>query len=132
MTRVVCPTGTMPNRVTKRTADSTMLDVLVYEFPFDDRRDAERRIKQRLRYHHLGPYCRERVDLLRRFVAKVSAEIHSGSSSCFYLGSHGRFAALEDFDLAGLARDLARAFPQIRKTTIKCFVPCAIYLYYLR
>jgi hypothetical protein len=52
---------------TTKSADAVILDVLGYEFPFHDRTEAERKVKRRLRYHGLGPYRQERVDLLRRF-----------------------------------------------------------------
>ena len=61
-----------------RSADAVTLDVLGYEFPFDDRTEAERKIRRRLRYHGLRPYRQERVNLLRRFKDEIQGEIHRG------------------------------------------------------
>jgi hypothetical protein len=109
-----------------------ILDVLGYEFPFDDGSEAERKIRRRLRYHDLGPYRQERVDLLRRFKDALQSEIHRGASSRYFAGTHGRYAALEDFDSERMVEDFSRSYPHVPHEEIKAFVPVAIYLYHLR
>jgi hypothetical protein len=115
-----------------KTADGVTLGVLAYEFDFDDRAEAERKIKRRLRYHGFGPYRQDRVDLLRRLKDEVQGEIHRSSRSRYYTGGHGRYAALEDFDVVRMVRDFAETFPQVPEAEIAAFMPFAVYLYYMR
>jgi hypothetical protein len=115
-----------------QTADGLTLKVLAYEFGIDDRAEAERKIKRRLLYHSLGPYRQDRIDLLRCLKDTIQAEIHRARRSQYYAGSHGRYAALEDFDVARMVHDFADAFPQVPEAEIAAFVPFAVYLFYLR
>ena len=117
---------------TTKSADAVILDVLGYEFPFHDRTEAERKVKRRLRYHGLGPYRQERVDLLRRFKDAIQSEIHRGARSRYFAGSHGRYAAMEDFDFERMIEDFSQSYPDVPHKEIKRFLPCAVYLYYLR
>lgn len=112
------------------TADSVVLSVLIYEF--SDRADSERKIRRRLRYHKLGPYDQQRVDLLRRLREETLDEIMRLSASRYYTGSHGEYAAVEDFDFERMAGDLARAYPDVPEPEIRAFVPYAIVTYYVR
>jgi len=115
-----------------RTADSVALEVLAYEFDADDTAESERKIRRRLRYHGLGPYRQDRVDLLRRLKDEIQAEIHRSTRSRYYTPSQSRYAALEDFDVARMVRDYAAAFPQVPQAEIAAFVPFAVYLYHMR
>jgi hypothetical protein len=117
---------------TTKSADAVILDVLVYEFPFHDRTEAERKVKRRLRYRGLGPYRQERVDLLRRFKDAIQSEIHRGARSRYYAGRHGQYAAMEDFDFERMTEDFRQSYPDVHHEEIKRFLPCAVYLYYLR
>ncbi len=117
---------------TTNSADAVILDVLGYEFAFDDRVEAERKIRRRLRYHGLGPYSQERVDLLRRLKDDIQSEIHRARGSRYFAGNHGKYAAPEDFDAERMIQDLAESYPNIPGEEIKRFVPIAVYLYYLR
>jgi hypothetical protein len=115
-----------------KTADRIALDVLAHEFDADDRAEAERQIKRRLRYHGQGPYRSERVDLVRSLKDRIQVEINRGQQSRYYVGSHGRYAVMQDFDVPRLIRDLTNAFVQVPEAEIRAFVPFAISLYYLR
>jgi hypothetical protein len=117
---------------TTRSTDAVILDVLGYEFAFDEHLGAERKIRRRLRYDGLGPYQQERVNLLRRFKDEVQSEIHRGGQSRYFVGSHGKYAAMEDFDGGRMVQDLAQSYPEIPREEIAAFVPLAVYLYYLR
>jgi hypothetical protein len=117
---------------TTKSADAVILDVLGYEFAFNDPAESERKIRRRLRYHGCGPYRQERVNLLRRFKDQVQHEIHNGRESRYYVGSTGRYAAMEDFDVERLIRDLAASYPDIPAAEVAAFVPFAVYLYYMR
>ena len=117
---------------TTKSADAVILDVLGYEFPFDDRAEAERKIRRRLRYHGLRPYRQDRVDLLRRFKDEIQNEVHRGARSRYFAGRHGRYAAMENFDSERMVEDFSQSYPDVPREEIKAFVPFAIYLYYLR
>jgi hypothetical protein len=117
---------------TAKSADSVILDVLAYEFAADDRTEAERKIRRRLRYHGVGPYRQERIDLLRRLKDQVQREVRHGEGSRYFAESHGEYAAMEDFDVQRMTQDLARSFPEIPGDDIAAFVPFAVYLYHLR
>jgi hypothetical protein len=115
-----------------KTADAVILEVLAYEFGFDDRAQAEGKIRRRLRYYGLGPYQQERIDLLRRLKDEIQSEIPRWEQSRYFVGRHGAYAAMEDFDGDRLTRDLSGSYPDLPQEEIAAFVPAAIYLYYLR
>jgi hypothetical protein len=117
---------------TTKSADAVILDVLAYEFAFDDRAEAERKIRRRLRYHGVGPYRQERIDLLRRLKDQIKAEVQHGERSRYFVGSHGEYAAMEDFDVQRMTRDLATSYPEVPQAEIAAFVSFAVYLYHLR
>jgi hypothetical protein len=115
-----------------KTADAVILDVLVYEFGFDDRIEAEGKIRRRLRYYHLGPYQQVRVDRLRRLKDEIQEEVHRHERSGYFVGRHGEYAAMEDFDVERLTQDLSASYPDVPREEIAGFVSAAIYVYYLR
>lgn len=121
--------------VTRRKPDTpaqVILGVLVYEFRPEDRSKSEETVKRRLRYYRVGSYDQNQVDLLRRFKESLAAEISLRAGSRYYLGPHGTFAALEDFDVERMVADYHAAFPDVGVSEIEWFVPFALYVYYLR
>jgi hypothetical protein len=125
-------TGVATKKGATKSADTVVLDVLAYEFAFDDPVESERKMRRRLRYYGLGPYQQARVDRLRRLKNEIQSEIHRGRQSRYFAGSHGKYAVLEDFDAERLIRDLSESYPDIPREEIQAFVPFAVYLYYLR
>jgi hypothetical protein len=119
-------------RPTLRSADEAILDVLVWEFPFGDPKEEERKIRRRLRYHDIGPYQLERVDLLRRLVNETCREIRCEGQSRYFAGQRGEQSAVEDFDIDRLIGELSASYPDVPRDAIERFVPWAIYLHYLR
>jgi hypothetical protein len=115
-----------------RSADAVILDVLGYEFALDDRAESERKIRRRLRYYGAGPHRQERVDLLRRLKDEIQGEVQRGGRSRYYVGSHGKYGAMEDFDVQRMTQDLAKSYPDAPGEVIEAFVTFAVYLYYLR
>src|SRR5262249_10379744 len=110
-----------------------ILEVLLYEFlEFDDRAEADGKIRRRLRYYGLGPYQRARVDLLRRLKDEVQEEIHRRERSRYFVGHHGEYSAMEDFGAERLTQDLSESYPDVPREELAAFVPAAIYLYYMR
>lgn len=112
--------------------DTELLDVLAYEFSFDSRAEYEEKVKCRLREKNLGPYDRQRIDILRRFKDEVQSEIGKFSQSSYYTKRLGKYALQKDFDVKRLTRDMASRYPEITRPAIKFFIPYAVYLYYLR
>ncbi len=112
--------------------EEAVLSILAYEFPSDDKREAEAKIKRKLRSKKLGRYDQERIDLLRRFKEAVQTEISKWQKSKYYAASHGEFADMKDFDRGQMADEFAAEFPTIPRQTIARFVEFAVYLYYLR
>jgi len=109
-----------------------ILGVLVYEFWSFEHEESQAKIKRRLRYYKFGPYRQEEVDVLRRFKDSLKEEIGRYNRSKYYLESHGKFAAMEDFDLPRIVSEYHAAFPAISVSDIEWFVPFAIFTYYLR
>jgi hypothetical protein len=114
------------------TAAEVILGVLAYEFDFDDPREAETKIKKRLRYYKLGPYTQAEVDLLRRLKDALQKEIGKYGESKYYVGPHGEYSATEDFDTRRMIADYNAMFPEVRPAEIDWFVRFAVYCYYLR
>ena len=117
---------------TFKSSDEVILDALMYEFASDNRAETQRKIRRRLRYHDAGPYQQERVDLLRHLKDEIQSEIGRSARSSYFVGSHGRFAAMEDFNIEQMTQDLAVLYPDVPRKVIAAFVPFAVYLYYLR
>jgi hypothetical protein len=112
--------------------ESEALSVLASESAADDPARANAEIKRRLRDKKLGPYERSRVEALRAFKMALADEIHRGSSSSYFTGSHGLYASPEDFDHARLARDFTERYPGISHEAVAAFIPIAVYYYHLR
>lgn len=122
----------MAKRKGPETAAEVILGVLVYEFEFHVHEEAEATIKKRLRYYKLGPYVQSEVDLLRRLKDSLQLEIGNYRESKFYLGLHGNYVALEDFDVPGMIAEYHAKFPEVAIREIEWFVRFAVYAYYLR
>jgi hypothetical protein len=114
------------------TYDEVVLGVLVYEFSSRDREESERKIKGRLRRRKLGPYDAGRVARLRRFKDDLQDEIHKANRSAYFLGSHGRYCDMSDFDVPRLAADMKQRHPRVAKFQLAWFVPFCVFTYYLR
>jgi hypothetical protein len=112
--------------------ESEALSVLASESAANDPGKANAEIKRRLRDKKLGPYEHSRIEALRAFKMALADEIHRGSSSSYFTGSHGLYASPEDFDHARLARDFTERYPGISHEAVAAFIPIAVYYYYLR
>jgi hypothetical protein len=114
------------------TAAEVILGVLVYEFDIKRREETDAKIKKRLRYYKLGPYVQSEVDLLRRLKELLLAEIGRYQQSKYYVGTHGYYAAIEDFDVPRMISECHAMFPEIALTEIEWFVRFAVATYYAR
>jgi len=59
-------------------------------------------------------------------------EVQRGGRSRYFVGSHGKYAAMGDFDVQRKTQDLVKSYPDVSGEVIEAFVPFAVYLYYLR
>src|SRR5262245_45677939 len=97
------------------TFESEALSVLVYEFPFSEKTEAERKIKQRLRRKKLGTYDAERIEILRQFKNELQQEIGKYKESRFFTEFHGKYSEMRDFDIPRFIAEMSERFPQIPK-----------------
>lgn len=111
--------------------DEMVLWVLAYEFSFTEKRETDAKIKRKLKAKKLQ-YDQQRIDLLRRLKDDSQAEISKMHKSKYYIGSHGEFADMKDFDKELMMKEYAIKYPDISKQVISKFLEYAIYLYYLR
>ncbi len=115
------------------TYESEALNVLVYEFPFSDKAEAEIKIKNRLKKKKLGGYDPERIALLRRFKNELQKEIGKGEKSRYFTHRHDlRYVDMRDFNVAQLSKNMIEKYPEIPKKEIKSFVAFCVFAYYLR
>jgi len=114
------------------TYENEALSVLAYEFPFSDKAEAERKIKQRLRRKKFGGYDAERIEVLRQLKNELQEEIGKFEKSRFFTEFHGKYSDMRDFDVARLTAEMVERFPQVPKEEIENFVPFCVFLYYLR
>jgi hypothetical protein len=115
-----------------RCADSVALEVLLEEFGTNDHAESERKIRRRLRDNKLGPYLQDRISMLRRLRNELVNEVCRCGRSRYFLGGHGCYANLNDFDIARMAEDWAGLYPEVPKEVIAAFLPGVVYLYYMR
>jgi hypothetical protein len=118
------------------TYESVALSVLVYEFPFSERRETEKKIESRLKRKKLGALDGARVELLRRLKDDVQKEIGRQGDSAYYVGPASPrrqevFVEMSDFDLPRLTADMVERHPEIPAAEIRWFVPFATFIYHM-
>ncbi len=119
--------------------EDSVLGILAYEFPFTDKLESERKIKQKLRRRRLGPLEQERIEVLRQFKNAIQEEVRRSEKSDYYTSPHGKrasngqhYAHIDDFDRDRMTQDYSDAFPKIPQAVIRRFVDMAVFTYYLR
>jgi hypothetical protein len=113
------------------TWESEALGVLADEFPSTDRAATEKKIRGRLKRKKLGDYDARRVAVLRRFKDALQKEVAKGPASRYFVGPHGRYVEVRDFDVARLAKDMETRHARVPKREVRWFVPCAVFLYHV-
>jgi hypothetical protein len=116
----------------KPTYEGEVLHILAYEFPFNEKAEAEEKIHRVLKRKKLGAYNQEHINLLRRFKDDVQAEIGLGLKSKYYTHRHNHYADPRDFADEKYTADLAKKYPVLSYDVLANFVSYAVYLYYLR
>lgn len=105
---------------------------LAYEFDFCDLKEAEKKIKRKLRYYGLGKYEQERVDYVRKLKNNLFKEIRLYDKSEYYIPSKSEFAEFTDFDYEKLKGDFLKKYDKINDSDMSRILNFAIYLYYMR
>ena len=105
---------------------------LAYEFDLSDRKEAEKKIKRRLKYYNLGKYDQERVDYIRELKNDLYQEISRESRSKYFNKSGSNYADLADFDVEKMKSDFCEKYKKINSADMMGILNYAIYLYHLR
>lgn len=116
----------------KQTYDSICFTDLVYEFNFSEKKEIEKKIRRRLKYHKLGDYRQERVDYIRRLKNDLYTEITSRSKSKYFHKSKSDFADLADFNIERMTEDYKIKYDKVDKEELMGMINFAIYLYHMR
>lgn len=116
----------------KNTYEYICFGDLAYEFDFSDKKEAERKIKRRLKYYQLGEYNQERVDYIRELKNELYTEISLQTKSKYFHKSTSNFADLEDFDFDRLLADYTKKYNRVSESDMARILNFAIYLYHLR
>lgn len=113
--------------------DYAAFGVLVYEFPGDDPKEADRKIRGALRRRKLGPFDPSRISLIRGIKNYLQQELGATNQpSTYFRGPSGQFASPDDFDFAGLLDDLARRHDSVDRGDLRRMINLAWYVNYLR
>jgi hypothetical protein len=116
----------------KQTYDFICFSDLSYEFEFSDKKEIEKKIRRRLKYHKLGEYNQSRVDYIRTLKNDLHSEIASGTKSKYFSKSNSIYAELADFNIDGMTADYAKKYEQVDEKEMIGIIHFAIYLYHLR
>jgi len=84
-------------QATQQTYNLICFTDLAYEFDFSDKKEAEKKIKRRLKYYKLGDYNQERIEYIRTLKNDLYAEIALGTKSNYFQKSKSNYADLEDY-----------------------------------
>jgi len=113
--------------------DFAVFGVLAYEFAGDELKEAEQKIRRKLRRQKLGAYDQQKVDVLRDLKNSLQREFGLQTKSAFYVGSNlPHVGAVQDFDQQRMTAELAARYPAVSTHDLGRMVSLAIYLYYLR
>jgi len=116
----------------KHTYDLVCFTDLAYEFDFSDKKEAEKKIKRRLKYYKLGDYSQERVEYIRDLKNELYKEISLQTKSRYFSKSKSNFADIADFNFEKMTVDYLNRYDKISKSDMKGILNFAIYLYHMR
>lgn len=116
----------------KQTYDFICFSDLAYEFDFSDKKEIERKIKRRLKYHRLGEYSQERVDYIRSLKNDLYKEISLHSKSKYFNKSNSNFADFADYNTDKMKTDYLQEYYKINESDMIGILNFAIYLYHMR
>jgi hypothetical protein len=115
-----------------QTYDFICFTDLAYEFDFSDKKEAEKKIKRRLKYYKLSEYNQERVNYIRELKKDLYSEISKTTKSKYFHKTKSNLADLADFDSEGMTEYYYKKYNKLDRDAIKGMINFAIYLYHLR
>jgi len=115
-----------------QTYDFICFGDLAYEFDFSDLKEAEKKIKRRLKYYKLGSYDQERVEYIRGLKNELKKEISLGSKSQYFQKSKSNYADLADYKFEKMKKDFLMKYNLISESDMAGILNFAIYLYHMR
>jgi hypothetical protein len=116
----------------EQTYDYVCFGDLAYEFDFSDLKEAEKKIKRKLKYYGLGKYDQERVEYIRNLKNDLFKEIRLYDKSEYYIPTKSEFAEFTDFDYRRMKDDFLKKYNKINESDMSRILNFAIYLYYMR
>ena len=116
----------------EQTYDLICFTDLAYEFDFSDKKEAEKKIKRRLKYYKLGDYSQERVEYIRVLKNDLYQEISLQTKSKYFSKSKSNFADLADFKFEKMTTDYLDKYDKINESDMKGILNFAIYIYHMR
>src|SRR5690606_21072488 len=105
---------------------------LAYEFDFSDKKEAEKKIKRRLKYYELGEYNQDRVEYIRELKNDLYSEISKTTKSKYFNKSKSNYADLADFDINEMTENYFLKYNKLNKGELRGMINFAIYLYHMR
>jgi len=117
---------------TEQTYDYICFGDLAYEFDFSEHKEAEKKIKRKLKYYGLGKYEQERIEYVRELKNDLFKEIRLQTKSKFFNPSKSNFAEFTDFNYEKMKKDYLNKFEKISDSDMSQILNFAIYLYHLR
>ncbi len=105
--------------------------VLAYEIDSSEKKEIEKKIRRRLKYHKLGEYNQDKVDYIRQFKIDLFLEISKRNKSRYFHKSKSDSTDLADFASEKIISDYKRKYHKLSKEELKGMLNFAIYLCYL-
>jgi hypothetical protein len=119
-------------QATQQTYNLICFTDLAYEFDFSDKKEAEKKIKRRLKYYKLGDYNQERIEYIRTLKNDLYAEIALGTKSNYFQKSKSNYADLADYKFEKMKLDYLKKYTSISENDMSGILNFAIYLYHMR
>lgn len=116
----------------EQTYDYVCFGDLAYEFDFSELKEAEKKIKRKLKYYGLGKYDQERIEYVRELKNDLFKEIRLYNNSKYYIQSNSKFVEFTDFDHLKMKDDFIDKYEKISVKDMSRIINFAIYLYYMR
>jgi len=119
-------------QTSKQTYDYICFSDLAYEFDSSDLKEAEKKIKRRLKYYKLDNYEQERIEYIRELKNDLYKEISLQSKSKYFNKSNSKYADFTDFNVEKMKSDYMKKYKEINSSDMYGILNFAIYLYHLR
>jgi hypothetical protein len=116
----------------EQTYDYICFSDLAYEFDFSNPKEAEKKIKRRLKYYNLGKYDQERVEYIRELKNELYKEISLQSKSKYFNKSNSNYSDFTDFKIEKMKSDLLEKYKKINGSDMYGILNFAVYLYHMR